>query len=76
MNGKKAKILRRQAEQLSIGMPKVAYRKYKPAPPSIFRKQVPGTSDVQFIRVGDWHPMVMLHACTRNIYKLLKSSCR
>lgn len=72
MNGKKAKALRRQAEKLSIGMPKVAYRKYKPAPPSIVRNPFPTGLKDEYLRKGDWDPMVMLHACTRNIYKLLK----
>jgi len=74
MNGRKAKALRRQAEQLSIGMPVVAYRKYKPAPPSLVKNPRPTGLNDQLLRVGDWNPMVMLHACTRNIYKLLKNS--
>jgi len=47
MNGKKSKALRREAEQLTIGMPKI---KYMPYP----------------------MPLLLAHACTRNIYKLLK----
>jgi len=74
MNGKKAKQLRRQAEKLSIGMPSVAYRKYNPAPPSLVRNPKSTGLNDKFLRVGDWRPIVMLHACTRNIYKLLKNS--
>ena len=67
MNGKKAKALRRQAQELSIGMPDVSYRKYKPSPPNLITD-----AHGKLLRTGDWKPIVMLHACTRNIYKLLK----
>ena len=78
MNAKKAKLLRRQAESLTIGMPVVAYRKYNPCPPGIKKRMVindkTGIKEAQYFKTGDWNPIVLLHACTRNIYKLLKKS--
>ncbi len=73
MNGKKAKRLRKEAQKLTIGMPVVAYREYNPAPPSLVRNPRPTGLNDQIMRVGDWRPIVMLHACTRNVYKLLKN---
>ena len=74
MNGKKAKALRREAERLTINYPDVAYRKHGM---QTFKKAEYLDEDLikhKFVRTGDWDPIVMLHACTRNIYKLLKTA--
>ena len=64
MNGRKAKALRRQAQELTIGMPKAQYMPY--AVPR-FSVDILGN---KFKTKGK--PLLMAHACTRNIYKLLK----
>jgi len=65
MNNKKAKQLKRQAEQATIGMPNAKYMPY--AAPNFFRDSSTGRK-VKTKGV----PLLLAHACTRNIYKLLK----
>jgi len=75
MNNKKAKQIRKQAQQLTVGMPNVAYRPHEPQ--LLVRQKFiddNGLAQTRIIRKGDWNPVVMLHACTRNVYKLLKST--
>lgn len=66
MNGKKAKILRRQAEALSVGYLDVGYMPYKPV--SYYHDPTTGKK-MRTIGI----PLRMIHTCTRNIYKLLKA---
>lgn len=67
MNARKAKALRRQAMDLTIGKPNVAYQAYRPPAYAPFNNGL--VEQMRKIRPGI--PMEMAD-CTRKAYKALK----
>ena len=72
MNGKKAKLLRRESEKLTVGMPEVSYRQER-----VDKQKLVQTTDSNGMPINREENFICLTtslniACTRKVYQDLK----